>query len=208
MANDKHIFLLFADETLQHLLMDQLAEKHFSVHNGKELLDTDKEASNSVVLLDDGLPAIEEVCQRLSSRLPVAVLIRNERLLPTLRKAGASACILKPVRLAILADRLRVLLRETPSCWQIGPIEINPSARSAIGPDGQIIHLTEKEIDILVYLHRAGNRRVSREELLSDVWGYASEASTHTVETHIYRLRRKLNNNTLLTGPDGYSLAL
>ena len=76
---------------------------------------------------------------------------------------------------------------------------------------GKKIRLTEKETNILKYLYRAGAKPVSREELLTEVWGYNAGVTTHTLETHIYRLRQKIEPEPgqarlLLTDAGGYRL--
>ena len=73
------------------------------------------------------------------------------------------------------------------------------------------MRLTEKETDILRYLYRAGQRPVSREKLLKEVWGYNAGVTTHTLETHIYRLRQKVDPDPLspailVTEAGGYKL--
>jgi DNA-binding response OmpR family regulator len=75
------------------------------------------------------------------------------------------------------------------------------------------IRLTEKEASILKYLYRAGGKPVTRDVLLDEVWGYNSGVTTHTLETHVYRLRQKIEPNPsqatiLLTESGGYRLAL
>jgi DNA-binding response OmpR family regulator len=89
---------------------------------------------------------------------------------------------------------------------RFGTLTLHPLARLAEDEQGRHISLTEKETAILLHLHQAAPREVGREELLDEVWGYAAEASTHTVETHIYRLRRKLGEEAVLTGETGYHL--
>jgi DNA-binding response OmpR family regulator len=79
-------------------------------------------------------------------------------------------------------------------------------------PSGGKIRLTEKETAILKYLYRAGDRIVTRDVLLSEVWGYNSGVTTHTLETHIYRLRQKIERDPshaelLITEAGGYKLA-
>jgi hypothetical protein len=61
-----------------------------------------------------------------------------------------------------------------------------------VGEPDRRIRLTEKEAAILLYLHRAAGRAVPRQELLDEVWGYSRAVATHTLETHVYRLRRKI----------------
>jgi DNA-binding response OmpR family regulator len=73
------------------------------------------------------------------------------------------------------------------------------------------IRLTEKETAILKFLYRAGDKPVAREVLLDEVWGYNAAVATHTLETHIYRLRQKIerdpsNATILVTEPGGYRL--
>jgi DNA-binding response OmpR family regulator len=73
------------------------------------------------------------------------------------------------------------------------------------------VRLTEKETAILKYLYRAGAKVVNRETLLSEVWGYNSGVTTHTLETHVYRLRQKMERDPsaaviLVTEPGGYRL--
>src|SRR5262249_29871007 len=75
--------------------------------------------------------------------------------------------------------------------FTIGPYTFRPSSKILLNPKGNKVRLTEKETAILRYLYRAGQRPVSRETLLQEVWGYNSGVTTHTLETHIYRLRQK-----------------
>ena len=75
----------------------------------------------------------------------------------------------------------------------------------------QKVRLTEKETNILKYLYRAGGKAVAREELLAEVWGYNAAVTTHTLETHVYRLRQKIepdpaNARILITEAGGYRL--
>ena len=96
--------------------------------------------------------------------------------------------------------------------FHIGPYEFRPSAKLLIDEKQKKIRLTEKETNILKYLYRAGEKPVSREELLAEVWGYNAGVTTHTLETHVYRLRQKIesdpaNAKLLLTEAGGYRLA-
>jgi DNA-binding response OmpR family regulator len=80
-----------------------------------------------------------------------------------------------------------------------------------MSPKGSKIRLTEKETAILRYLYRAGQKPVSRETLLQEVWGYNSGVTTHTLETHVYRLRQKVEKDAaspaiLVTDGGGYKL--
>jgi len=80
-----------------------------------------------------------------------------------------------------------------------------------IDPKGGKIRLTEKEAAIIKYLYRAGQRVITRDVLLEEVWGYNSGVTTHTLETHVYRLRQKIerdpsHSEILVTESGGYKL--
>lgn len=95
----------------------------------------------------------------------------------------------------------------------IGQYSLLPQDFLLLDAEGQGVRLTEKETSILVCLSRAGGKAVSRQALLDDVWAYAEGVETHTLETHIYRLRQKIEKDPakpecLLTLEDGYALAL
>ncbi len=95
--------------------------------------------------------------------------------------------------------------------FRIGPYEFRPSAKMLTDAKLRKIRLTEKETNILKYLYRAGGKPVSREELLTEVWGYNAGVTTHTLETHVYRLRQKIEPDPavaqiLLTEAGGYRL--
>ena len=95
--------------------------------------------------------------------------------------------------------------------FAIGPYTFRPSAKLLVGEKGGKVRLTEKETAILRYLFRAGQKSISRDVLLQEVWGYNSGVTTHTLETHIYRLRQKIerdpsNARLLVTEDGGYRL--
>jgi hypothetical protein len=134
---------------------------------------------------------------------------------PALLPAGASVPVLpliKPVRLGAFLARVEEMLSSTPSdALALGPWRFDVAARSLEGADGRKVRLTDKETAILDHLRRVGGV-VGREQLLAEVWGYSAAVTTHTLETHIYRLRRKIeadpaNATLLITEPGGYRLA-
>jgi DNA-binding response OmpR family regulator len=130
--------------------------------------------------------------------------------------AGANDYVTKPFRLGVLLARLRAQLRQheqsEDAVFSIGPYTFKPSSKLLIDESGQKkIRLTEKETAILKFLYRAGDKVVSRETLLGEVWGYNTGVTTHTLETHVYRLRQKIeldpsNAQILITEPGGYRL--
>ncbi|HEY4032131.1 MAG TPA: helix-turn-helix domain-containing protein, partial [Caulobacteraceae bacterium] len=95
--------------------------------------------------------------------------------------------------------------------FRLGPYEFRPAAKLLVDERQKKIRLTEKETSILKYLYRAGEKPVARDELLAEVWGYNAGVTTHTLETHVYRLRQKIepdpaNAKLLLTEAGGYRL--
>ena len=121
----------------------------------------------------------------------------------------------KPFRFAVLLARIRAQLRQheasEDAVFTIGPYTFRPRSKILLNSNGSKMRLTDKETGILRYLYRADQRPVSRETLLQEVWGYNSEVTTHTLETHIYRLRQKIEKDAanpaiLVTEAGGYKL--
>jgi DNA-binding response OmpR family regulator len=130
-------------------------------------------------------------------------------------EAGANDYVVKPFKFAVLLARIRAQLRQyeasEDAVFAIGPYTFRPSAKMLLNPKGNKIRLTEKETAILRFLYRAGQKPVSRETLLQEVWGYNSGVTTHTLETHVYRLRQKVEKDAavpaiLVTDAGGYKL--
>lgn len=120
-----------------------------------------------------------------------------------------------PFRFPVFSRRLISILtsasQNRQSVWNISECQYAPSEKQLVNASGAMFKLTEKEASILSCLYLAEGRPVSREKLLRDLWGYHSDAETHTVETHIYRLRQKLERDpsqakVLVTDATGYRL--
>lgn len=175
------------------------------------------------VILDVGLPDGDgrDFCRKLREqglKAPVIMLTASAEEADVVRglESGANDYIAKPFRINELLARLRAQLRafETSedAVFQIGPYSFRPSARQLLDPNGKRIRLTDKEAAILKYLYRAGGRPVGRQLLLGEVWGYNAAVTTHTLETHIYRLRQKIEpdpavSRLLITEGGGYRLS-
>jgi DNA-binding response OmpR family regulator len=121
----------------------------------------------------------------------------------------------KPFRFGVLLARVRAHLRQheqsEDAVFTIGPYTFRPSAKLLVDASESKVRLTEKETAILKFLYRAGEQVVGRDVLLHEVWGYNSGVTTHTLETHIYRLRQKIerdpsNAEILVTETGGYKL--
>lgn len=122
----------------------------------------------------------------------------------------------KPLRLGALLRQARQMLDEPAlylDAFTLGPYQFSPQDKTLLQPGTEDIVLTDKEVDILVYLAREAPEAVSREQLLKDVWRYQDNVDTHTLETHIYRLRQKMgedadNPKLLVTDDKGYRLVI
>jgi DNA-binding response OmpR family regulator len=180
-------------------------------------------ACYDAILLDVGLPDADgrDFCAKLrrdGRRMPVIMVTGADGEEDVVRglDAGANDYIAKPFRLPELLARVRAQLRsfdnsEDATCL-IGPYMFRPSAKLLVEPArNRKIRLTDKESAILKFLYRAGGKAVPRQILLNEVWSYNSAVTTHTLETHIYRLRQKIepdpsNTRLLLTQSGGYKL--
>ena len=181
------------------------------------------EARYDAILLDIGLPDADgrEFCAQLrreGKRMPVIMLTGADAEQDVVRglEAGANDYVTKPFRpgelLARVQAQLRLFDNSEDAVLAIGPYLFRPSAKLLTEPArGRKIRLTDKEASILKYLYRAGAKAVARQVLLNEVWGYNSAVASHTLETHIYRLRQKMepdpaNTRLLLTAAGGYLL--
>jgi DNA-binding response OmpR family regulator len=176
------------------------------------------------ILLLDGDPLVRqtlaEVLEGAGHRVTVADALPGEGGFdlvvadPALMGAGGTVPVValsKPVRLGTLLARVEEALRAPSAPLAIGPWRFDPVARQMEDAEGRKVRLTDKEAAILEHLHQAGGV-VGRETLLAQVWGYSTAVTTHTLETHIYRLRRKIETDPshaalLVTEAGGYRLA-
>jgi len=217
----KRILMVHADGVLAKSLANQLTSQGYSIDilsSIERAQDRLAEETPDLLLLDAQSTALElvDACQTLRAcapSCPIVVLGIERQDEAAVKAAGANACLAKPYRFGGLLQRLQEQLRAGAGGGEmpIGNFRLHPVARHLIDATGRRIHLTEKEAAILIYLHRAGTRVVPRDELLEEVWGYSSAVSTHTVETYIYRLRRKLADESvseplLSTTGGGYRL--
>jgi DNA-binding response OmpR family regulator len=175
-----------------------------------------------LVILDVNLPDMDgrEACRiirRNGYRGPVIMLTGQASEADTILglEAGASDYVSKPFRFAILLARIRAHLRQhahsEDASFKVGPYSFKPAAKTLTRTDGRKVRLTEKETAILKFLLRAGDQIASRDVLLQDVWGYNAGVTTHTLETHVYRLRQKIERDPsqaeiLVTAEGGYKL--
>ena len=227
MGNRRKILIVDDDEILREMLKEQLSlHEEFEVRdveNGTEALKAIEEDHYDLVLLDVDMPDMDgrEVCKimrRRGYKGPVIMLTAKDSEADTILglDSGANDYVTKPFRLPVLLARMRAHLRQfensEDAVFRIGPYTFKPAQKMLLTEDGRRIRLTEKETAILKFLYRAGGRTVTRETLLHEVWGYNAGVTTHTLETHIYRLRQKIEKEPsraeiLLTESGGYRLA-
>jgi DNA-binding response OmpR family regulator len=228
MAGDRPILVVDDDQTLRVMLLEQLAvDGEFSADGASTLEEAEIALAGrtryDAVILDVTLPDGDgrDLCVRLRQqglKVPIIMLTGSDEEADVVRglDSGANDYIAKPFRLAELLARLRAQLRifenSEDAVFTIGPYTFRPSAKLLQEPaKNKRIRLTEKEAAILKYLYRAGATAVPRQVLLNEVWGYNANVTTHTLETHIYRLRQKIEPDPasarlLITEGGGYRL--
>jgi DNA-binding response OmpR family regulator len=227
MTEGRRILIVDDDAALRQSLTEQLQlHGEYSVleaETGQKALETARRLTFDTILLDVGLPDMDgrELCRLLrrnNVRSPILMLTAADSDADEILglDAGANDYIAKPFRLSVLLARLRAQLRQheasEDAVFKIGPYTFRPGVKMLVETDGpRKVRLTEKETAILKYLYRAGERPIARETLLGEVWGYNAGVTTHTLETHVYRLRQKIerepsNAEILVTEPGGYRL--
>jgi len=226
-ASGKKILLVDDDEALRQSLSEQLRlHEEFDTIEAATAADGMEKAKAEyfdLILLDVGLPDMDgrEVCRlmrRSGVKSPIIMLTAAESDADTILAldAGANDYVTKPFRLGVLLARMRAQLRQheqsEDAVFTIGPYTFRPSAKLLThGESKKKVRLTEKETSILKYLYRSGDAVVGRDKLLGEVWGYNAAVTTHTLETHVYRLRQKIEEDPsaaeiLVTEPGGYRL--
>ena len=228
MAAKKTLLLVDDDAELRETLAEQFAyDDEFEVMTadaarpGIELAQSEHV---DLIIFDVGLPDMDgrEACRLLRKtgvRTPMILLTAQssdaDHVLGL--RSGADDFLAKPISFVVLLERVHNQLRRheqsEDAILQVGPYQFKPAMKLLVDQQDKKIRLTEKETNILKYLYRAGGQPISREELLDKVWGYHREANTHTLETHVYRLRQKIEPNPqtarlLITESGGYRLQM
>ena len=226
MSNTKKIIIIDDDDALRDTLKDQ-----FSLHEEFVIVDAATATAGvkavkadhaDLVILDVNLPDMDgrEACKiirRNGYKGPVIMLTAQASDSDTILglDSGANDYVTKPFRFGVLLARIRAHLRQhehsEDAVFKVGPYTFKPAAKVLIRDDSKKVRLTEKETAIIKFLLRSGEQIVSREVLLHDVWGYNAGVTTHTLETHVYRLRQKIERDPshaeiLVTEGGGYKL--
>jgi len=227
MRAGRRILIVDDDGALRQSLVEQLElnEEFVCIECGTaaQALEMVDASRFDTIVLDVGLPDMDgrELCRQLRGagvQVPIVMLTGADSEPDTILglEAGADDYVTKPFRLSVLLARLRAHLRQSDlsdaAVFIIGPYTFRPGAKLLTDQSGRKkVRLTEKETAILKYLYRAGDRAIARDTLLGEVWGYNAGVTTHTLETHVYRLRQKIERDParaeiLVTEPGGYRL--
>ncbi|MFC7292324.1 response regulator transcription factor [Hirschia litorea] len=228
MSQLKTILIVDDDNDLREALAEQF-ERHegfaiLQAPNATEGMNIAEAEKPDLVILDVEMPDMDgrDACKLMRKhglRVPVIMLTGQDSDADMVLglDSGANDYVAKPFKFTVLLARVRAHLRtfeqSEDATFKIGPYEFRPSTKSLIDEAGKKIRLTEKETNILKYLYRAEGKAVARDELLSEVWGYNANVTTHTLETHIYRLRQKIepdpaHAHLLITETGGYRIQL
>ena len=226
MAHLKTILLIDDDDDLREVMTEQfLMTEDFKVaeaNSGVAALDQVKNDCFDLLVLDVGLPDTDgrELCRLMRKqglKSPIIMLTGHTSDADAILglDSGANDYVTKPFKFPVLLARVRAQLRQhehsEDAVFKLGPYLFRPATKSLVTEENTKILLTEKETNILKFLYRAQTNVVPRDTLLQEVWGYNAAVMTHTLETHIYRLRQKIepdptNARLLLTEAGGYRL--
>lgn len=226
MSNVRKILIVDDDEDLRESLRDQLTlHDEFEVtaaDSASRGIEAAKSEHHDLILFDVGLPDMDgreavKILRKSGFKSPIIMLTGNESDADQILglDAGANDYVTKPFKFAVLLARIRAQLRQheqsEDAVFTIGPYTFKPASKLLIDEKGSKIRLTEKETSILKFLYRSGEKVITRDVLLHEVWGYNAGVTTHTLETHIYRLRQKIekdpsNAELLVTETGGYKL--
>ncbi|MBI1417002.1 MAG: response regulator [Limimaricola sp.] len=226
MGQLKKILLVDDDDDLREALGEQLVLTEdfdvFEAASGTDAMAKVKAGLYDLVILDVGLPDTDgrELCKLMRKqgvKCPVLMLTGHDTDSDTILglDSGANDYITKPFKFPVLLARIRAQLRtheqSEDAVFQLGPYTFRPSQKLLVTANEKKVRLTEKETNILKFLYRATDGVVPRDVLLHEVWGYNAGVTTHTLETHIYRLRQKIepdpaNARLLITESGGYRL--
>lgn len=180
---------------------------------GFNFIEKNKSVSPDIIIVDED----QEVAQKWQdeyTQAPLFFITANHDNLSA--EIAPQHLILKPFKLARFLDELNASLNLFENS-EDGYLNFNQYVVRPIKKDilnlrnNEVIKLTEKEVAILKYLYKSPERIVTKNELLQEVWGYAPEVTTHTIETHIYRLRQKVEHENpeaqlIITLDGGYRL--
>jgi DNA-binding response OmpR family regulator len=203
------ILVVEADPTQRQILAESLAVgNEFTVSVAATLSEANAllsgvDARFDAIIIDPDVPdgnghSYLATLRQQGHNMPIIVVTNSGDEADVVRvlNAGAVDYLMKPLRLSELQARLKAQLRafdaSEHATFMIGQYSFHPAAKLLTDRVGRRLRLTSKEVDILKFLYQAGAKVVTRATLLDEVWGYNAGVTTHTLDTHIYRLRQKM----------------
>ena len=204
-----NILFISQDEIFKSDLQNQIE------HHTSEFDFIDERGTPDILLIDEDLEALQKYHSQ-NLKAPTIFLTDNPDGLED--ADNINHLIIKPFELSYFLDELRSCLNIYDNSEE-GFISFNQYQLRPLNKDivnlrnGEETKLTEKEVAVIKYLYKFQDRIVSKNELLQDVWGYSPDVTTHTIETHIYRLHQKVERDNIdaqliLTVDGGYQLKI
>ena len=224
--NKRRILVVDDDADLRETLVEQLrGQPEFDIveaGTANDALKVLRESNVELTILDVGLPDMDgrdavKLMRQEGFNSPILMLTGHDTEADEIKgfDSGANDYLTKPFRFPVLLARINAALRQhdqsEDAVFTIGQYSFQPAVKTLETSDGSKVRLTDKETSILKYLYRQGPKTITRDVLLKEVWGYNNRVTTHTLETHIYRLRQKIerdpsNARLLVTEDGGYRL--
>lgn len=199
------ILFLSDNEVFKTDILDQIK------HHAPEFNLTDDAASADVVVVDENKNVLEDLQQK-DLKAPLIFLTSED----DFDGENVYRIMVKPLSLSRFLDSIKAAINIFENSAD-GYLEFNryilyPARKEILNcRNNETTKLTEKEVAVIKYLYKNKDRIIGKNDLMQEVWGYAADADTHTVETHIYRLRQKVEQDDasaqlILTSDGGYQL--
>lgn len=210
---DTHVLVVEDQQDIANLIrinLEMIGNKVICCHNAKDAFQLLSENTFQLILLDLNLPDMDglDICKKIRSTdaiVPIMMLTARTEELDRVQglEAGADDYLAKPFSVLELQARVRALLRRSnvqaasnsaPECINIADLIIDQTTHSVRRND-QLITLTSTEFSLLFFLAKSPGRVYSRAQLLAEVWDYHHDCYEHTVNSHMNRLRNKIEPN-------------
>ncbi len=202
----QHILVIEDEVNIAKFIEWELAHEGFNVtvvHDGRKGAELALSQEFDLLLVDVMLPNLNgmEICRRVrkQKKTPIILITARDAIIDRVSglEAGADDYVVKPFAIEELLARIRAVLRRVESTpnrldiLQVNDLYVNKDAHQVMF-QGKEIELTKTEYDLLVFFMSNFNRVLTRDLILENVWGYATEVETNVVDVYIRHLRKKL----------------